>query len=94
MAIVRYTLIARADGGLSDPRWLADHPDPHQLWHDPDDGSSVGVTPANVELDAAALLARAESIHARHPLKNTDGSIMTAGELAAAVTAWISAAGA
>lgn len=92
MRIVTYTMLERGDGGLSDPQWVRPQTDPHQLWHDPDDGTRVAIEPEREVLDASALLARAQSIHARYPLKNPDGSTMTAGELVAAVNAWLAAA--
>ena len=93
--ILIYQQIARGDGGTSDPRWVAPHPDPHQLWRDPDDGSLVGTVDTGATLDAAGLLARAQSIHARYPITDpSTGAPYTDEALESAVTAWISAAGA
>lgn len=93
--ILSYQQIQSAGGASSDPGWVSPHPDPHQLWHDPDDGSRVATVETGATLDAAGLLARAQSIHARHPIHDfSTGSPYTDEALEAAVTAWISAAGA
>lgn len=93
MAIVRYTLESLSGGGSQAPTWLIGS---HiEKWHDPDDGSYVGVAPTLEPLDAAALLSRAQSIHTRHPITDPDtGAPYTDEALESAVTAWISAAGA
>ena len=95
MAIVVYTLDSLPGGGSASPPDVAIGPDPNQQWLDPDDGSMVGVTASRPTLDAAGLLARAQSIHARHPITDpATGDPYTDEALADAVTDWIAAAGA
>ena len=66
-------------------------------WYDPDDQTFVGVAESPLgsnALDAAGLLARAQSIHARHPITNPEtGEPYTAEGLEQAVTDWITEAG-
>ena len=95
MAIVVYTLDALPGGGSASPPDVNVGPDANQQWLDPDDGSMVGVTASRPTLDAAGLLARAQSIHARHPITNpATGDPYTDEALEAAVADWISAASA
>ena len=94
MIIARYIPEALPGGGTQAPLGIDAAPVVGD-WHDPDDGSRVGLAPVFEALDAAALLVRAEDIHARHPITDPDtGAPYTALALAAAVTAWIAAAGA
>ena len=95
MAIVVYTLDALPGGGSASPPDVDAGPDANQQWLDPDDGSMVGITTSRPILDAAGLLARAQSIHARHPITDpATGDPYTDEALEAAVADWISAAGA
>ena len=91
--IVRYLRDTTTTGvEIDPPRSVVD---PTQQWYDPDDGSYVGLASPRVELSASELLARAQSIHERHPITDPDtGAPYTDEGLEAAVTAWISAAGA
>ena len=89
----RYTLHPAPGGGAEAPIWLL--ASPVGDWYDPDDQSYIGVAPTIETLDAAEFLARAQSINARHPITDPDtGTPYTDAALEAAVTAWISAAGA
>jgi hypothetical protein len=67
-------------------------------WADPDDETFVGLADSAgsfTTLDAAGLLARAESIHARYPITDpSTGDPYTDAALEQAVTDWITAAGA
>jgi hypothetical protein len=94
--IVVYSPELLPGGGYrSPPDVNGGDPDSVQLWHDPDDGTDVGLTSRRPGLDAAGLLARAQDIHARYPMTDpSTGSPYTDAALEQAVTDWITAAGA
>ena len=94
MILARYNPEPLPGGGTQAPTGIQSAPVVGD-WHDPDDGSRVGLAPTFEALDAAALLARARSIHSRHPITDpATGAAYDDDGLAAAVSAWISAAGA
>ena len=98
-------IIARG-GSLVSPPWLVTHDAELQTWYDPDASTHVGITvsldereylvpDAVVTLSASELLARAQSIHARHPFTDpATGEPYTDAALEQAVADWITAAGA
>ena len=97
--LCRYAKASNPGGGETDPLWLLPMPDEIQQWTDPDDASYAGACDVlgagAVELSASDLLARAQDIHARYPITDpSTGAPYTDEALEAAVTAWISAAGA
>ncbi len=94
MIVVQYTPEQLPGGGTQAPLGVEAAPVVGD-WLDPDDGSRVGLAPIFEELDAAALLARARSIHSRYPIIDpSTGEPYTDEALADAVTDWIAAAGA
>lgn len=93
--IVVYRAVA-SDGGVGfvTPGDV-ENPVHNQSWHDPDDDTHAGVRETRPVLDAAALLARAQSIHARYPINDpATGEPYTDEALEQAVTDWITEAGA
>ena len=92
--IIVYSMDPNPAGGTVSPPGVVS-PDPNLDRHDPDDDTYAGTRPARSVLDATTLLERARSIHARYPITDpSTGAPYTDEALEAAVTAWISAAGA